>query len=546
MAMLYTPQQLAGGGKYSRGVRVGNWAEDIDYADEKIRDYMARRGRGDLASSKEAARMGVLMQEVPHSFSSDGSLRYGDTIVVESVATNGEITGDHFRETSWGSGESYVNVKPRSKGPWPTASCTLVITRDDDAIFEGKTEAKVNTNNILCFGDYFYLCSNPSLRVDPRTGMLRPPLFLKSTKRGLTSGLDGMQPVSMTNQCDAACRWKVCPTDRAKEVLYEGKPVPANQPVLLLHKGSHEFLGTSSELEEASGTKLICKAFRAGTSRKALVLSEENHWILRTSDSAEKARDNRKFLQMTPELVLEKVRVTINERGHHAIRGLGRSFRIMDDGGDGMLDREDFRFGLADYGVHLSDSEFDMVMNIFDGDKDGFVSFDEFLVTLRGPMSERRMDFVRQAYALLDKNGDGTVTLADLKSIYDVSQSPDVISGRKTEQEALEEFASQWDKDHSGVVSLEEFTEYYRDVSASIDDDDYFELMMRNAWHISGGKGWLQNTTCRRVLVIHTDDSQTVEEIQNDLGIGPQDIDKMRERLVAQGVVDIKAIKLTE
>jgi hypothetical protein len=93
---------------------------------------------------------------------------------------------------------------------------------------------------------------------------------------------------------------------------------------------------------------------------------------------------------------------------------------------------------------------------------------------------------------------------------------------------------------------LEEFTEYYRDVSASIDDDDYFELMMRNAWHISGGKGWLQNTTCRRVLVIHTDDSQTVEEIQNDLGIGPQDIDKMRERLVAQGVVDIKAIKLTE
>ena len=27
------------------------------------------------------------------------------------------------------------------------------------------------------------------------------------------------------------------------------------------------------------------------------------------------------------------------------------------------------------------------------------------------------------------------------------------------------------------------------EVSASIDDDDYFELMIRNAWHIPGGQG---------------------------------------------------------
>jgi len=26
-------------------------------------------------------------------------------------------------------------------------------------------------------------------------------------------------------------------------------------------------------------------------------------------------------------------------------------------------------------------------------------------------------------------------------------------------------------------------------LSASIDDDDYFELMVRNSWHISGGTG---------------------------------------------------------
>lgn len=47
------------------------------------------------------------------------------------------------------------------------------------------------------------------------------------------------------------------------------------------------------------------------------------------------------------------------------------------------------------------------------------------------------------------------------------------------------------------VVTKEEFEEYYNNISASIDDDNYFQLMMENAWKLTersrqgdGKKGW--------------------------------------------------------
>lgn len=35
-------------------------------------------------------------------------------------------------------------------------------------------------------------------------------------------------------------------------------------------------------------------------------------------------------------------------------------------------------------------------------------------------------------------------------------------------------------------VTLAEFTEYYTNVSASIDDDMYFSMMMNNSWNLGG------------------------------------------------------------
>ena len=92
---------------------------------------------------------------------------------------------------------------------------------------------------------------------------------------------------------------------------------------------------------------------------------------------------------------------------------------------------------------------------------------------------------IRQAYNKLDKNGDGSVTLDDIALIYDVSKHPDVVNLKKNPLEVYKDFMKQWDTQVAdGIVSFDEFLDYFRDVSASIDDDQYFELMMRNAWKL--------------------------------------------------------------
>ena len=142
------------------------------------------------------------------------------------------------------------------------------------------------------------------------------------------------------------------------------------------------------------------------------------------------------------------------------------------------------------------------------------------------------------AFSKMDKDGNGFIDPEDIIDTYDASKHPDVLAGKKSAEEVFREFLDTFDVggEKDGKVTRNEFANYYSNVSSSIDDDDYFELMIRNAWHISGGEGWCANTSNRRVLVTHANGRQTVEEIKDDLGLKADDKAGMMRALKAQGV----------
>lgn len=100
-------------------------------------------------------------------------------------------------------------------------------------------------------------------------------------------------------------------------------------------------------------------------------------------------------------------------------------------------------------------------------------------------MNEFRISLIKKAYQKLDENSDGSVKLDDIAKLYDVSKHPDVIQGKKQPKEVYLDFMKMWDTQVAdGVITFEEFLDYFKDISASIDRDDYFALMMKNSWKI--------------------------------------------------------------
>jgi len=127
------------------------------------------------------------------------------------------------------------------------------------------------------------------------------------------------------------------------------------------------------------------------------------------------------------------------------------------------------------------------LFNYFDRDHNGKVSFDEFLRTFRGRMSPIRRKLVIRIFDLLDRAGDGNGTLSveDIRNSYSAKDNPEVRAGRITVTEALNDFLDAFEGDggnHDGTVTLDEWTRYYEDLSASIDSDDYFGEMLERTW----------------------------------------------------------------
>jgi len=245
------------------------------------------------------------------------------------------------------------------------------------------------------------------------------------------------------------------------------------------------------------------KAQMAATKKRAAMDNDIFGTGARREEQAKKTEEAA-FKGGDDKALKKHIRERIAARGARGIQGIGKKFKIADDDRSGQLDKEEFKKAMHDFRIGLSDKEVGRAFDLFDRDGSGGISYDEFLRTIRGSMNPARKAIAKKAFDIMDTDKSGILDINDIRQNYNAKQHPDVKAGKKTEDDVLMEFLDTFEdhfadmKGHAdsrdGKINLEEWYEYYNNVSMSIDDDAYFTLMMNNTWNLDNSKvtkkGW--------------------------------------------------------
>jgi len=494
--MNFTPQQLAGGASYNCKTRVGNWLEDVCLEEAKFGDFKRAREQGTLTMGMFNSKVASCTSAVPHTYSEDGLVKYGDSIVLAHKQTGGSLACDPFEAAGFDSSEFNASVCESTSS---MARNTFVITKVDES----------DPSEYVAWGTPFRLMCNPSLRVDENTNMLQPPIYLASCLKNerKASPLSNNQLVYMTAKTTYSTVWKaqmpaVSKDSGAARMLSQGESLVSGCDVVLQHCQTMQLLSSDSSngINTDFGTEYeVCGKTVQKNGKVSVMAGEfsgkrtpmtnvkpemdQNIWSFVTSSDPALGEDNRNLPPaITPEGLIAKVLDVMKKRSKNAVRALKSAFRSMDEAGDFKLDREDLKWGLKNLGVDLNDEQFGVLFAYFDKGGDGIVSLTEFLVAIRGEMGERREAVVLAAYDKLDADGSGMVNIDDIVSLYTIAEDPMVKEGVKTVEEAAREFMSVWETTPDGIVTKEEFIEYYKDLSAEIDTDEQFEQILVSVW----------------------------------------------------------------
>ena len=185
-----------------------------------------------------------------------------------------------------------------------------------------------------------------------------------------------------------------------------------------------------------------------------------------------------------------KLRQVIKLRGTKGIFGIQRLFRLYDKTKSGQIDVNQFSNLCSAYRYNLSQQDIDALFAYFDNQNTGKINYDEVVRAVVGNMNNYRQNLVKRVFASLDRTGSGVVEANDIKNLYNSSRHPEVVSGKRTEEEVLGEWLDNLEtfNEYNGTltrdrkVTLDEFMNYYNQISMSIDDDRYFEYTINNVW----------------------------------------------------------------
>lgn len=495
--MQFTPQQLAGGPKYSRTARVGNWLEDIALEDAKVDDFLGRSKGGTLHVKKMRDKITKCTQSVPHTYSEDGYIRFGDYIVIEHDNTGSTLACDPFNELSVGSERFHMSS---SRDSTQCARNTFRILRPSKALKNPEDDLE---DPLLHVGQAFCLGCNEILLTSDKTNLLAPQLYVCSTfknDRNSTKATN-KQLTFLSPYANADSIWIIMPPSHGtiksnERILAIGEPMKLEDAYVMLHRSTNTVLTVNPGNKELTdfGPAYECYTDYQHTTGQLSLMEREakgmctstslvkadvpfNLWHFVGARDSLAATDSRMLPPVAnTETILDDLYRYARTQGTDGFVNL--RFRLQDldrrSGGDGMLDKEDVKSALTRWGCGVESRYMDMILD--DVTKKGtLVDYKEFFKRLRGPINPARKPFIESVFESLDKDGLDAIPFGQMTSRFNAALHP-LLKVGYTDKQLHDQLKLYFSSRGRPVIAVTygDFEEYFADLSAVIDDDSYF------------------------------------------------------------------------
>ncbi|PVD39232.1 hypothetical protein C0Q70_01860 [Pomacea canaliculata] len=183
-----------------------------------------------------------------------------------------------------------------------------------------------------------------------------------------------------------------------------------------------------------------------------------------------------KMYRIRQQELLDKLRKKCLKKSCGSIKQLGCAFRRMDVDFSKKICFEELREGVRMYGIDMSEEELHVLFNTFDKDRDKLIDFHEFLMPCDPPMCNAGSGSSMKPSTSWTRTAMGK----------NAQKHPKYLSGQWTEEQVMNFFLESLDTPGTpdGVITREEFQNYYAGVSSTIDDDCYFDLLMRACYDL--------------------------------------------------------------
>ncbi|KPA81292.1 hypothetical protein ABB37_03698 [Leptomonas pyrrhocoris] len=551
--------------KYSPGVLVGNWYEDMTLREDQLKLYRGRKssasaagqdnGNAKATSAAPPTPAELLQQPTEITAAAGDDVCFGMPYLVVNEKTHAALAMDVLPSGSATS--TVLTASSAASVPQVRSTWTLLRCKDEHNV-------RYNTNrpDVLHYGQ--------RVRLANENGCADGFVYVQSSiQSGLRSSQTQYAVAALHATADNV--FVVARPGAVREDVHNGGVVKVGEPVVLLHSltnlplaCSGGYLGTSFGMEYTVTCEYVADHF--SRSRSAAVTKPDNLFTFGAGDTVVVPRKSltksaivaANTLSMTTGSgvteLLERIREgALQIGGRIGFRSLSIALGVAckEQRVRRMLDSNGLRSAIARLGVRLTPVEADVLMKRFDATGNNVVCAQDLLSELRGTMPQARLRSVIYAYQQLLIEGRGSVEFFEMHRLFCLNAGalPDVVDGLIQREEAVLDFENCWPGRVGckiGTVTVDEFVEYYNDISPAEDSDERFCEAVEKAWVVPATSSYLTAGPRRVISVIHKDESVEEVPIPDSLVVDTRNTEAVRRLLVQHGLCNVREFRVSE